>query len=476
MFVCFICGMSADTRTDLNSTLHNLLENIRDEKIFDSFLKFIAVMLIPLKKCGFLGIFLFPLFLIPMLPLGLIVLSILIFPMVNLTVRLLLLIVLIVSAEFPCSCVGIPDVLNTNLYQIIKLKVSNWSKKGKIKYMRSRVQLKYAITLASSLVAIGVSIIFIVESLVFYAECTIYLLIGIILNSDDTLNFFILILSVAIYTYQCFSAVGSKYQAFGKLLTKIFFNRLKTDVTATAEKKKEDQSETAFALPPRHKDKDDIKLTLTYSGNSYLKWTAKRLFLFLDTDDIVHISRNFLMKVADLDHAFCPGHEGPVHIQYINAIIKLFWITLYLTFQFVVIAAFGRKTNSSSFNQTMATIAGGFLPYIVIKYFKKKNKQPSLERKNIAFKFKLEEIIEKFEESWHLVHFVSDNMNFMKENVNINTDKDDIDLIVKHEKNEKWIFWVNEKSNKNTPNPNLNIQDEIHGQKKKRKKKKKTIK
>ena len=159
-----------------------------------------------------------------------------------------------------------------------------------------------------------------------------------------------------------------------------------------------------------------------------------------------------MMKVANLDHIFCPGH---VHTKYLSAITKLFWITLYLTFQFVVIATFGRATNSSSFNQTLATIAGGFLPYVLKKYVMKNDSPPSLDANNIAWKFQLEEMIKQFEERWYLADLVlSDHMEVTEQNVNVNTRQDDIDLIVKHtvkvqangKQDEKWEFWCNKKS------------------------------
>ena len=240
LMLCSFFFLKAETRFDINSTLRKTLEHIRDEKRFDAFLKFIAFMLFPMKQLSILGLVLFPLWLIPTLTLGLILLSIMIFPMINFTFRLLLLILSI------CSCWKCLCCWNTEFCKTIRTIVTDWTEKSKSKYMRSKNSICYVTALILSLLLIVVSLIFIVESLGFYAECIVYLLIGIILNSDETLDYLVLVLSIAIYAHQCFNSVGSEYQAFGEDINKIIYEKLKGAVDKKAEEKKARQKKTCI--------------------------------------------------------------------------------------------------------------------------------------------------------------------------------------------------------------------------------------
>ena len=419
---CFICFRKADMWSGIISMLSKSLEDTIDVKRFNIFLKLLAFICFPIKKYGILCIFLFPLWFLPLLLFGGLLYIVNIFPLFSFTGRLL---------------------VNTIAYNI-----------------KNTCSFRLFIGLTWLLAMILLQ--FITECIGFYAECIIYLFIGIILNSNDTLNYLVLSLMIAIYAYQCFSSVGFRYQAFGQLLHKIIFKKLGSNeakqIKQIAAEEKHKQKEHAFAVKHTNeadcKDGIHIKLTSTPSLSPYLKLNAERLLLFLDTDDIIHIPRKFLMKVANIDHTFCPG---PVHLLYLSALIKLFWITLYLTFQFVVIAAFGRATNSSSFNQTMAEIGGGLLPYILTTYvMKEEHSQPSLEEieNNIIFEFNMNEIIENYEERWYLADLVlSDHLKDTEKNVNVNHKQDDIDLIVKPqvkvqangEQDKQWEFWYNKK-------------------------------
>lgn len=433
--MCIFFFLKAETKVDINSTLRKTLDNTRDEKRFDAFLKFIAFMLIPVKRLGFLGIFLIPFWLLAMLPLGLVVLSIIIFPMINFTIRLLLLIL------STCRFWEKIRFFIPTFGDMIKTNVTSWIGNSKSVDMRARNLLCYSIALILSWLVIFVSLIFIFESLGFYAECIMYLLIGVMLNHNDTYNFVVLILSIAIYAYRCFKSVASQYQAFGKHILEVSFKKIGDGVKKVAAGNKEDQLEQAFAVPARRENdrENDIKLSSTPNSHSYLKCQTKRLLLFLNTNDIVHISSSFLMKVAKLDHVFCPGH---VHTLYLRAIVKLIWISLFLAFHFLLIAAFAHANNSSSFSQIMAAIAVGLLPYIFDTYVMRTDSPTSLKESDISWNFQLQEKIDNFKERWYLADIVSDNMEVGALNA-------DADLIVKHtaeqpndRQAEKWEFWV----------------------------------
>ena len=440
LIVVFIGFLPDKIKIDWYSTLRKSLENTRGENRCDIFVKFVAWMVIPMKKFGLFGIILFPLWLVPFLTFGLIVLGILIFPLMNFTFRVVL------SILQTCSWKNSTRGSSTqccegNLCQGLCSRITCWAEKNISVHMFSTSLIWYAVALFLSLLEIVATLIIIVECVAFYAEWLIYVLIGIILNSDDILKYLVLIISVAFYAYRCFNSVGTRYQAFGKHINGEIRKRVGDDVMTVARQRKESQKERAFVVPRSNKDhsKGDENVIFTASSHSYLKWNAKRLLLFLDTDDIIFISRDFLMKAANMDHVYCPGR---VHILYLDALIQLFWITLFLIFEIVVITAFGQANQISSLNQTMATLASGFLPFVFTKFLMKSDSDPSLDVNNIAWETKLTETIDNYQERWYLGDLITDKPPpFGREIASLNDIQNDT-LIVKERHDRQFEFWV----------------------------------
>ena len=437
LIVAFLGFLPDAIKIDWYSTLRKSLENTRDENRFDIFVKFIAWMVLPMKRFGILGIILFPLWLLPVLTFGTIVLSILIFPIVNFTFRVLLSI--FQTCCWKRSTRDSIQCCKGNFCQGFCVRITNWIEKNKSFNMLSTNLFWYAAALFLSLLEIVATLIIIVECVAFYAEWLIYLLIGIILNSDDILKYLVLLLSVVFYAYRCFNSVGTRYQAFGKHINGEIRKRVGDDVMNVAMQHRKSQKEQAFAVP--HSDKDDIKdeenVVLTANSHFYLKWNAKRLLLFLDTDDITYVSRGFLMKAANKGHVYCPGL---VHILYLGALIQLFWITLFLVFEIVVITAFGQANQISSLNQTMATLASGFLPFVFTKFLMKSDSAPSLDVNNIAWETQLTDTIEKYDERWYLADFTTDKPPTEGQHVTSINDIQNDTLIVKERHDGQFEF------------------------------------
>ena len=134
----------------------------------------------------------------------------------------------------------------------------------------------------------------------------------------------------------------------------------------------------------------------------FMKWNAKRLLLFLDKSDIPYIPKDFLFKAAKLGHFYCPG---PVHLLYLKALVELLWITLFLGFVMLVILAFGEANNISAANQTLATLAGGFIPFAFRKCFAKSQSGPAIDKSNIRWRTTLAEAIENYSKRWTFSDF-----------------------------------------------------------------------
>ena len=444
VFVVFLSCLPDDIKFDWNSTLRKSLENTRDENRFDIFVKFIAWMILPMKKFGILGILLFPLWLIPVMTLGLIVLGILIFPMVNFTFRMLLLI--LYTCRWQGSTPNYMHYFEGNFCKGFYARIAKWTEKSISFNVLSKHLMWYVAALTLSLLEIIITLIIIVECLAFYAEWISYLIIGIILNSNDILKYMTLSLSIVFYAYSSFSSVGSRYQSFAMYINKEIRNRVGDDIMSVAMQRKEFQKERAFAVPRTAEVKgyDGERLAIVASSDHFIKWNAKRLLLFLDTDDITFISKEFFFKSANMGHTYCPGL---VHVLYLDALVQLFWITLFLVFEIVVITAFGQANQISGLNQTLATLATGFLPFVFKKFLMKSHSAPGLDGSNIAWKTQLSETIDSFEEKWFLGDIATDKPPEPAGQIrSVNDIQNDVELVAKERDNGDMEFWVRQRS------------------------------
>ena len=455
LIIVFLNYLPDDIKFDWNSTLRKSLDNTRNENRFDRFVEFLAWMVMPMKKYGLLGILLFPLWLIPVMTLGLIVLSILIFPMMNFSFRMLLLI--FHTCRWKRVTSGTGHYFKGHFCKSFYARITKWTEKSKSFNMLSKSLVWYVAALSLSLLQIVITLIIIVECLEFYAEWIIYLIIGVILNSNDILKYLTLSLSVLFYAYSSFSSVASRYQSFCTHINKDIRKRVGEDIMNVAMQQKEDQTERAFVVPSSQTDKDaeEEKFAITASADHVMGWNAKRLLLFLDIDDITYISKAFFFKAANMGHAYCPGL---VHLLYLHAVIHLFWISLFLIFEIIVISAFGQANAISGLNQTMATLATGFLPFIFKKFLMKSSSAPSIDGSNIAWTTRLTELIDNFEERWLFGDIFIDTPPKLGRCIRtVNDLQHDIDLIVKERlDNGGFEFWVRQ-PNETEPTMNSTV-------------------
>ena len=100
------------------------------------------------------------------------------------------------------------------------------------------------------------------------------------------------------------------------------------------------------------------------------------------------------------------GSPGPVYRSLLEATRKFLMIVLFLLFVFIVVLSFGETYNISSTNQMLATMAGGFMPFMFRNIFRPSN--PEVETNLLSFKSKLEEVIKHFCQTWPMYDLVFD--------------------------------------------------------------------
>ena len=459
-------------RRKLKFMIRMSLRNMNSTNKFDAFVTFLAHMLFPLEEYGALGlIFLIPFWILAM-PTGILILCYLIFPIINILVRLL---ANLIYYTLKFCKPGFYQTYEPNneivgrIWVVIKEWMDGVIVVNKYERKSRRNMMIHVISLALCILTIAMLLILVVECISFYIECAVYIVIGIVLNSKSIMKFLSLFVLISWYGIDCFGAVGTRYQSFAKVINSEILTRVGDSVKQAAEKTKDDQKEQAFTVAPKDGVVEE-RMEVFAGTEGFMKWNAKRLLLFLDKSDTPYIPKDFLFKTANMGHFFCPG---PVHLQYLKALVELLWITLFLGFVMLIILAFGEANSISGANQTLATLAGGFVPFAFRKCFAKSHSGPSVDKTNIRWQTTLAEAIEKYSKRWTFSDFeISSCVPVdVKETLLSGTSKigqetkptlvrldrgvpEAVDIIIKQrqETNRKMEFWVR-KAEKDKANP-----------------------
>ena len=383
----------------LKYTIQISMKNMRATRRFDALITFISYMLWPLEEFGLLGVLVLPVWLL-LMPVGILVLCYQVFPIVNLTMRLLInfiyYLVKFINPEYLYKCCETDSGVITRFCNQLKASIEQIIVIDKYERKSRRNMMTHVASLTMCMATMFMLLLLLVECVAFYVECVIYIIIGIILNSKNVMKYLSLIVLITWYALDCFGSVSSSYRSFASMINREIQTKVGDAVKTVAMCVKSEQKEEAFAVKPKDGGLEE-RMTLVTGTEGYLKWKAKRLLLFLDTEDVPYIPKDFLFKVAKLGHFACPG---PVHIMYLKALIELLSITIFLGFVMLVIIAFGEANNISGANQTLATLASGFLPFVFRKFLIKPHAGPSLDTSNIAWQTTIAEAVDTYYKRW----------------------------------------------------------------------------
>ena len=128
--------------------------------------------------------------------------------------------------------------------------------------------------------------------------------------------------------------------------------------------------------------------------------TINDLILFIDKDDVPRIPSKLFDEVCQIK---VPGSPGPVYLSLLKATVKFCFIIMFLGFVFIVVLSFGDVYRMSGTSQMLATMAGGFAPFIFSYILKPAYPDPELG--SVSFKSKLEEVIRNFRQIWPMYDF-----------------------------------------------------------------------
>ena len=268
------------------------------------------------------------------------------------------------------------------------------------------------------------SVLFLLTEIVsVVVEVIIYTLMGIILNAAKTLSYVSLLFLLGVYAHDCFGNVSKKFLAFNKVLNGAILSLGKKkceEVMYLSPKSESDWNilERQSGYLTQESDKqDNMAFILNTATGSVLKnpvrliqtcrgrprWQVNRLVLFFSKFDIPQIPKSFFFDACKMPFNFLPGK---VLTCYFRAVVEFGIILMFLIFVLLVVLAFGDTYKISTSNQLLATVAGGLLPLLLQKVFRK-FATPDIDKDSIQFRVFLHELLENFKQSWPIYDIVA---------------------------------------------------------------------
>jgi hypothetical protein len=376
--------ISSEVKRNIEVVLRKSFRDMRESTYSKSFGLAIRTLLYPFKKFGVFAFFIVGLYWMFVLPVVIMVLAFYCIPTLNIAFRLLCHLIIVIFQNFEFVTRLNKDIVKVGL-------------------LRSIVQF-FAILL--SFLALSSCALLVVEIIVFFAEMIVYTLIGVILNASKTLKYLSLFFMFTLYARDCFGGVTKKYQTFNQAIHKVLLGRAKEQVDEVAWKTEEEQPNTAFQISVGDYNKEVTpKDPILHLSNGVLKWKIPRLLLFLNKRDKPFITRTFFFKAAYMKSKGCPGS---LYKNLLRALRQFLIIILFLVFVVIVVMAFGNEYSISGVNQMLATLAGGFLPWIFLNVLFKPPADVEVDTSSVSFQNLFDQEIKEHTQNWPVADIIVD--------------------------------------------------------------------
>ncbi|CAG2186510.1 unnamed protein product [Mytilus edulis] len=214
------------------------------------------------------------------------------------------------------------------------------------------------------------SLLLIVELVIFLIKIGVYTMVGIILNSSHAMQYISSISLAWLYYRRCFGGISQIYESYNKAVQRIMYRANKQLVDNIAKKQINEQENMAFKVKGSEKmfydkfvnQRNKRKIQID-NHDRVLKYRTNGVILLLDKFDKQYITKKFFFKVCKI----IPDGPGPLSKHFSEAMRRLSLIFMFLTFVTLVVLAFGDSYDVSFSNQLLATLAGGVVPWILMK-------------------------------------------------------------------------------------------------------------
>ncbi|VDI61258.1 Hypothetical predicted protein [Mytilus galloprovincialis] len=402
--------ISKQVKRTLKKVLRKCFRDMREISKTSAFGWSIQILLHPFKHCGVFGFLFAWLFYIPAIPVFIVTLSFYCFPTINVLVRL---IIYFVAYLLPYGRNCLTERIAERLKQLwryihrvfqIDILTSQESIERPEK-LSVKNKILQVIVIFSCLLTILSAVLLAMECIVFLAEIFMYTLIGIVINSSFTLKYLSLAFLLGFYARDCFNTVTVEYLTFNKFLNGYLVDKMRDEVEKISMQSHEDQRNTAFQVSLDGMEGQDDKPVSLTNEHDKLKWIINSLILFLDKNDTPYITSKFFFDTCYMEQA---GVPGPLVSSLLRATQRFMLICIFLFFVVIVILAFGDEYGISATNQMFATLAGGFLPYILRWVLFKDPEPVTVDPNNLSFKSKFRRKIKEYKQLWEVSDIIVD--------------------------------------------------------------------
>ncbi|KAL4229729.1 hypothetical protein ACF0H5_010118 [Mactra antiquata] len=260
------------------------------------------------------------------------------------------------------------------------------------------------------------SILLFVEACGVIVEVLVFTMMGIIVNAGSTLRYVSMALLVIVYMHNCYDNVYDNYLTFNSTVIDDVMDRVE-DLKKIAALPSNMQENAAFQVKTVEAV-DEIPTTLNLEKKEP-QWKIGHLLLFLDSADTPRIPLNLFKQLCEIR---VHGAPGPVYINLLKATGKFSIIVVFLFFVMIVVMAFGSANQMSSTNQTLATLAGGFVPMLLKNVLSSKGTKLNL--KTLSFKGQIDEIIADYKQHWPINDFTLEQYDPKEEEEKEKEDKE----------------------------------------------------
>ncbi|KAK3103784.1 hypothetical protein FSP39_021876 [Pinctada imbricata] len=251
------------------------------------------------------------------------------------------------------------------------------------------------------------------ECIVFFAEYVIYTVIGIILNASFALKYVSVLFMIAIYARECFGSVTNKYCCFNADIHDFVLGKVKKEMKVVAAQDEEEQKNTAFTLPQTPEANQDNNQVVAPStpvlrvSDGVPEWRTHHLVIFLDREDTSYLTQKFFFDTVNMPHS---GGPGNLLSNILSAFAQFMVIILFLLFVILIVMIFGDEYKVSGFNQMIATLVTGFLPWVFRNILFKPHADLSVDTDNVNFQNSFEAVVRNHKQSWELSDLSVDKM------------------------------------------------------------------
>ncbi|XP_014791192.1 uncharacterized protein LOC106884358 isoform X1 [Octopus bimaculoides] len=401
----FIIGfVNPSGREILKGVIRGSLQNMRDVTYVGGVEMITKLALNPFKTFGILGLLLAPIYWLFVIPLGCVLFLIYSIPIIYL-----------ITAIFRHAIRAFPlfEKKRHLLPKRATRKIKELTESMKVKFKndlfyyketeptRSEQVVKiiklFAVTSYCITVLFSFTLL-VSECLAFLLQVATYTMMGFIVNASSLLKYVTMALLVIVYMHDCYQDVYQNYVTFTKEIIDDLMDRAE-NIKEVASQSADVQENAAFqvSLPT------DVTPISTKFNNDKgePRWNIGHLSVFLDKYDTPRMP---LRLFKDMCNIRTWGSPGPVYINLLIATRKFLTIVVFLAFVLVVVLAFGNVYRVSSTNQTLAAMAGGFVPLLLKNVLS--SRVLKLNLKTLAFKGQLDEVLSAYRQNWPISDLV----------------------------------------------------------------------